>query len=302
MNLRIFALMGLLFLSSWTWADDNTPAADTSKTAVSPAAPVTAATPIPDTWKTQVIASVNLNQASFNNWAQGGTDMISWQAALNARLENDNSGTNWLNALKLQYGLTYLADQGTQISADTIDLESVLSLKTWKEVNPYLSLSAQTQFGPGYNYSASPSIEISNFLDPGYFTESAGLKYAPATFFYTRAGMGLKETVASQFESTYTVNPATGAASSVLTQLGLSWVSELNVNLFTDSHFDSKLDTFWPGGSLNQTVAEWDNLLSFKLNKIMSLNMEDDFRYDPRVYNGIQIKETLGLGFAYSLL
>jgi hypothetical protein len=51
---------------------------------------------------------------------------------------------------------------------------------------------------------------------------------------------------------------------------------------------------------LNLTVAEWDNLLSFRLGKIISLN--DDFRYDTRVYNGIQTKETLGLGFAYSLL
>lgn len=47
---------------------------------------------------------------------------------------------------------------------------------------------------------------------------------------------------------------------------------------------------------------EWDNLLSLSLNKIISVNMEDDFRYDSSVYCGLQVKETLGLGFAYSLL
>jgi hypothetical protein len=228
--------------------------------------------------------------------------MISWQAGLNAHLENDNAAVNWVNGLKLQYGLTYLSGQGTQISSDTIDLESLFTLKVWQDLNPYLSLSAQSQFGPGYDYSSTPSVEVSNFLDPGYFTESAGFKYAPATIFYTRAGLGLKETVASQFEDTYTKNLSTGTVSGELTQLGLDWVSELNVNLLKDSNFDSKLDTFWPGGSLNLTVAEWDNLLSFRLGKIISLNIEDDFRYDTRVYNGIQIKETLGLGFAYSLL
>ncbi len=298
MKVQFFALIGLLLLGSFAWADEAKTADDSATPGLTPS-PV--ATPT-DTWKKQVIASVNLNQASFNNWAQGGTDMISWQAGLNARFENDTPGINWLNTLKLQYGLTYLANQGTQISADTIDLESLYSWKIWKELNPYLSFSAQSQFGPGYNYSSTPSVEISNFLDPGYFTESAGLKYAPATFFYTRAGLGVKETVASQFEIPYSVNAGTGLASSELTQLGLDWVSELNIKLFTDSNLDSKLDTFWPGGSLSLTVAEWDNLLSFKLNKIISLNMEDDFRYDSRVYNGIQIKETLGLGFAYSLL
>ena len=125
------------------------------------------------------------------------------------------------------------------------------------------------------------------------------MKYAPATFFYTRAGLGVKETVASQFEVPYTVNPTTNLASSELTQLGLDWVSELNIKLFTDSNLDTKPGTFWPGGSLDLTVAEWDNLLSVKLGKILSLNIEDDFRYDTRVYNGIQTKETLGLGFAY---
>ncbi len=299
MKARFLALMALLLPGASAWGDDATPTAGAA-TPVSTASP--AATPIPNTWKKQVITNLTLNQASFNNWAQGGTDMISWQAGLDAHLENDNQAVNWVNGLKLQYGLTYLANQGTQISSDTIDLESLFTLKVWKDLNPYLSFSAQSQFGPGYDYSSFPSVEVSNFLDPGYFTESAGLKYAPATVFYTRAGLGLKETVASQFEDVYTKNLTTGAVSGELTQLGLDWVSELNINLLKDSNFDSKLDTFWPGGSLDQTVAEWDNLLSFRLNKIISLNMEDDFRYDTRVYNGIQIKETLGLGFAYSLL
>ena len=293
-----FILIGLLLLGPTVWADDTAPAADA-------ATPVSTPSPAPtptNIWKKQVLTNLTLNQASFNNWAQGGTNMISWQAGLNARIENDNPGTNWLNSIKLQYGLTYSENQGTQISSDNIDLESLFTLKVWKDLNPYLSFSAQSQFGPGYNYSATPAVEISDFLDPGYFTESAGFKYAPATIFYTRAGLGVKESVANQFEIPYTVNPSTGQTSRELTQLGLDLVSELNVNLLDNSNFDTKLDTFWPGGSLSLTVAEWDNLLSFKLNKIFSLNMEDDFRYDKEVYNGIQIKETLGLAVNYSLL
>jgi hypothetical protein len=42
--------------------------------------------------------------------------------------------------------------------------------------------------------------------------------------------------------------------------------------------------------------------LSVSLNKIISVNLEYDFRYDPVVYLGWQTKETLGIGFAYSLL
>jgi len=294
-SLKVLMWTCLTLSITAAWAEDAVkPDADGNS-------PAAAATPTSE-WKKQIVASMNLNQAAFNSWAQGGTDMVSWAAALNARFEQDNSGINWLNTLKLQYGLTYLANQGTQISADTIDLESVYSWKTWPKINPYLSFSAQSQFGPGYNYSVSPAVEISNFMDPGYFTESAGLKYVPDTVFNTRLGLGLKETLANQFQVPYTVDPNTSQAQSLLIQLGLSWVSELNVKLLKETSFDSKLDTFWPGGSLDHTVVEWDNLLSVNLNKIISLNVENDYRYDSKIYNGLQIKETLGLGFAYSLL
>jgi hypothetical protein len=298
MRLKTIALLGLLFLGSLAWGGESQTPADASGNTQVAAAPASVA----DDWKKQIITSMNLNQASFNNWSQGGTDMVSWQASLNARFEQNNPSVNWLNTLKLQYGLTYLANQGTQISADTIDLESVYSWKTWPKVNPYVSFAAKNQFGAGYNYSVTPSQEISNFMDPGYFTESAGLKYNPDPIFNTRVGLGVKETVASRFEVPYTLDPSTGKASGELTQVGLDWVSELNVKLLSDTNFDSKLDTFWPGGPLDLTVVEWDNLLSISLNKIISVNMEDDFRYDSSVYCGLQVKETLGLGFAYSLL
>ncbi len=261
--------------------------------------PTVTATPIStpaDDWKKQITANFNLNQGSFDNWAQGGINFLSFQAGLNARFEKDNADINWLNTVKLQYGLTNNNQQGTQITSDTIDLESVYSWKTWKVISSFISLSIENQFGPGYNYSTTPSVETSNFMDPGYFTESAGLMYTPDTVFNTRLGAALKETVANQFESVYTQNQ------NVLTQFGLTWVSELNLKLSSTSAFDSKLDTFWPGGSLNLTVAEWDNLLTIGINKLLNFTMEDDFRYDSVIYNGIQIKELAGLGVGFSLL
>jgi hypothetical protein len=261
-----------------------------------------AVTPAADVWNKQVVASLNLNQGAFSNWQQGGTNFISWQAAFNARLENDNAASNWLNTLKLEYGLTYIDGQGTRKSADNIDLESVFAFKTWPQVNPFLSFSAKSQFDAGFDYTKNPVVQTSSFLDPGYFTESAGLKYVPGPEFNTRLGAAVKETVASQYQSIYTVNPDTGALQGLLTEVGASWVSELNVKFSADSKFGSKLDLFWNGKGLDRTVAEWDNLLSIGLDKIISVNIENDYRYDPKVYLGWQVKETLGLGFAYNLL
>jgi Protein of unknown function (DUF3078) len=265
--------------------------------------PGPSATPLPaGAWKKQVIAGLGLNQASFNDWEQGGTNFISWQADLNARMEKDTPSMNWLNSLKLEYGLTYLGGQGTRKSADDIDLESVYAWKTWPKINPFASFAAKTQFDAGFDYSKDPAVQTSAFLDPGYFTESAGLKYVPGPAFQTRLGLAVKETVADRFASVYTVNPDTGAVGTELTEVGLNSVSELDWKLDSHSAFDSKLDLFWNGRSLDRTVVEWDNQLAVALDKVIHLNLEDDFRYDPVVYDGWQIKETLGLGFSLNLL
>jgi hypothetical protein len=293
------ALLATLLCGSLAWAED-TPAASSAPTSV--VAAVTGPVSVVDIWNKQVVTNLTLNQGSFNNWQQGGANFIAWQAGFNGKLEKDNPSLNWLNTLKLGYGLTYMDGQGTRITTDTIDLESVLALKTWPQVNPYVSFSAQNQFDAGYNYSANPAVQISAFMDPGYFTESAGLKYTPDPVFNTRLGVGVKETVASQFESIYTVDPSTGQPVNVLTEVGLSWVSELNCKLSTTSNLASKLDMFWNGNNLNQTVVEWDNLLSVGVSKIVSLTLENDYRWDNRVYNGWQIKETAGLSVAYNLL
>ncbi|HVZ80119.1 MAG TPA: DUF3078 domain-containing protein [bacterium] len=278
----------LMFLAAFkaVWGEDAAPAA----------------TPPVDSWKKQVVASLNLNQGAFSDWQQGGTNFISWQAAFNARLENDNAASNWLNTLKLEYGLTYIDGQGTRKSADNLDLESVFAWKTWPQVNPFVSFSAKSQFDAGFDYSQDPAVQTSAFLDPGYFTETAGLKYVPGPEFNTRLGLAVKETVADKFQAIYTVDPDTGKLQGVLTELGAGWVSELNLKFSEDSKFGSKLDLFWNGKGLDRTVAEWDNLLSIGLNKVLSVNIENDYRYDPKVYLGWQIKETVGLGFAYNLL
>ncbi len=272
-----------------SWADEDS-------------APVSASAPVStkDQWNRQVIANLNLNQAAFSNWQQGGSNFISWQGGLNASLEHDNPSINWMNKLKLAYGLTTIDGQGTRKSADEINLESVYAWKTWPQVNPFVSFTALTQFDAGFDYTQIPVKQTSAFLDPGYFTESAGLKYIPDPVFNTR--LGLKETVAGSFATLETDDPATAPVETSKVELGLSSVSELNLKLSKTSLFSSKLDLFWNGQGLDRTVASWDNMLSVSLDKIISLNCEYDFRYDPVAYYGWQTKETLGIGFSLTLL
>jgi len=255
------------------------------------------ASPTPGEWNNRIVANLNLSQGAFDNWKQGGSDFVSWQAGLSGKFEQDNASVNWRTQAKLEYGLTYVG-QETKKSADNLELESVHSWKTWPLVHPFVSLAGKTQFDAGFDYSQDPSPQTSAFLDPGYFTESAGLKFVPDEAFTTRLGVALKETVASAYASLYGVDPGKG----LLVQMGLNSVSELNLKFAENSAFTSKFDLFWNGRALDRTVMQWDNLLSLGLNKVLSVNVELDLRMDPAAYPFWQIKETLGVGFAWTLL
>ncbi|HET9869177.1 MAG TPA: DUF3078 domain-containing protein [bacterium] len=262
------------------------------------AAPATVAAPVSavDGWTQSLLADLSLNQASFDNWKAGGTNYVSWQGDLHGKLERDNPGWNWLNTLHLAYGLTYLDGQGTRKSADTMDFSSVLAWKAAPQWQPYVSLAFLSQFDTGFDYSTPSPTATSGFMDPGYLTESLGVKYAPDPVFDTRLGAAVREAFADRFAAAYSDGKG------VLMETGLNSVSDLDLKLSTDSTLLSKLDLFWNGQGLDRTVADWQNGLTVHLGKIVALTAEYDLRYDPAVYLGWQVKETLGIGVDYSLL
>ncbi|HEY5038099.1 MAG TPA: DUF3078 domain-containing protein, partial [bacterium] len=258
--MRNFLVILVVALTASTlWADTAAqPSTDeeVSFPSESATAPVTGL----DQWIKQVVFNLTLNQAQFSNWAAGGSNSLAWQTGLNANLTRDTAGINWANSAKLTYGLTSIQDQDTHISADLIDLESVLAWKTWPQIYPFVSVAALSQFGPGYDYTPTPAVQTSDFLDPGYFTEAVGLKYVPNSEFNTRLGLALKETVANQFASIYKAG----------TQLGLNWVTELNHSFTKTSIFSSKLDVFYPDQGGSHSVSQWNNTLTCKFTKIIN--------------------------------
>ena len=94
-------------------------------------------------------------------------------------------------------------------SADEIRLETVLSLRKEVLVNPYMALSLRTQFAPGYKYSDKENrLQTSDFMDPGYFTQSMGLGYSPFKGLKTRIGFALKETLTRKFPEPVSPSPS----------------------------------------------------------------------------------------------
>jgi hypothetical protein len=128
-------------------------------------------------WQQEMIGGLNLTQASFINWTQGGENYLAWQLNINFRFVKIGKKTNWETSGKLMYGSAKLGGEEFRKAIDEIKAESVLTFKVGTRLNPFVASTAETQFAPGYDYSVDPKMQISSFMDPGYIRQSVGLSF-----------------------------------------------------------------------------------------------------------------------------
>ncbi len=160
-------------------------------------------------WKVEATGSLSLTQASFSNWAQGGDNSVAWQTTLKPNFTRSEERYSWENKGKFLYGLSRVADLGTRKAADEIRFETVYTRNLGIHLDPFLAATALTQFAPGYTYDDDVRTQVSDLLDPGYFTQSAGVGYNRSDIIKTRLGATIKETVTSDFPIPYADNPDT---------------------------------------------------------------------------------------------
>jgi hypothetical protein len=251
-------------------------------------------------WKKEMVGNLNFTQNKFDNWSQGGEDSWSWQLDINAKFENDQEKYNWSNTGKFSFGQTKIGDADSRKAADEIKLESVYTYKLGEYVNPYASLSGRTQISQGYTYTDTSKISISNFLDPGYFTQSVGVGYKPNETIKTRIGAALKETVADKYP--FADDPATARIEKSRVEFGAESVTDLEYKVSENIVFKSKLEMFSNFESLNQIDANWDNLITAKVSEYINVSFNLNVFYDRDISISRQLKQTLAVGLSYSLL
>lgn len=248
-------------------------------------------------WKNEGIANLNFTQNEFDNWSQGGENTWSWQFDINAKIANDQKSYNWTNTLKISYGKTKVGDIGARKSADEIKLESVYTYKMGIYVNPYLAVTGLTQFADGYDYSKDPKVKISGFMDPGYFTQSAGIGVEPNAYIKTRLGGAIKETVTGS--DTAAIIYADGEDTRV--EYGMESVTDINYKFNEILLFTSKLELFSNLHGIDEIDVNWDNLFSAKVTKFITASLNIRLFYDKDISEKRQLKQTLAVGLSYTL-
>jgi hypothetical protein len=252
-------------------------------------------------WKNEVLGSLNLTQTSFDNWSQGGENSLSWQLNLNAKFVDDQADHIWTNIGKFVFGQIRVGDQSSRKSVDEIMLETTYAFLLGWFVDPYISLTGQTQFTQGYDYGTDPKTAVSNFLDPGYFTQSVGVGYAPNDMIKTKIGAALRETITSEYNQ-YADDPQTSTLEKTKTEVGMESVTDFVYKMEEDLVFTSNLRLFSNLIQFKQIVARWDNIITAKITQYVNVNFNYQMFYDHIISPQRQVKQSLALGINYSFL
>jgi hypothetical protein len=274
-------------------------AADTALAQESqPVVPVLADT----SWKHTMVLSANITQISFTDWSQGGENALAYALFLEGKSAYAKDAIEWVSEYKFGYGQARLGTLGIRKTDDMIDLGSVCIYKLGTIVNPYASVSLKTQFTEGVKYDAAGhAVPVSNFFDPAYIIQSAGVGYQPVPDVKTRLGAAVREII-TKTHTLYSDDPSTTQVEKEKVEGGLESVTEVVWIVMENVVLHAKFELFAPVTHFNQTTIRSDNSLSAKVNKFLSVNLNVQLINDPPVQAKTQVKEALALGFNFTLM
>ncbi|MBI4418372.1 MAG: DUF3078 domain-containing protein [Ignavibacteriales bacterium] len=268
-----------------------------------PSPPPTDSLPTQGPWKHAVVAGITMTQIAFKDWAQGGENALSYAINLNGKSNRDDDATNWSNSYRLGFGQTRLGSQGLRKTDDKIDLESVLSFIINAPIDPYASLTLKTQFASGYTYDQKTGTRtpVSKFFDPAYLTQTAGFRYKPLPQIKTRLGAGVREVITSVYR-VYADDPKTTQIEKIKVDGGFESVTNIDFELDENLVFAGRLELFSAFRALDEVIVRSDNSITAKVGKFVSVILNIQIINDTRATARTQLKETLSLGFIYTLI
>lgn len=282
-----------------------------------------------DGWYTGGLLSLNFTQTSLTNWAAGGQSSIAGNGLISLHAHRRKGKGLWENFLDIGYGLLRQdGDSRWWKTDDKIDFTS----KYGQQANDkwyYAGLvTFRTQMAPGFNYP-NDSVQISNFLAPGYLLGGIGMDYKPSKSFGAYISPATVKMTFVQDQTladagAFGVTPATYNDLGELVTPGENLRVEFggylrmfftkdiakNVNLRTN------IDLFSNYLDRPQNIdVNWETLISMEVNKYLKASIFTHLIYDHDIQIGIddnddgvidrtgprtQFKEVLGVGFAYS--
>ncbi|TXF76408.1 DUF3078 domain-containing protein [Chryseobacterium sp.] len=259
-------------------------------------------------WYFYGLNNLVINQASYSNWNAGGNDNFGINGKINYNLSYKNGKHFLENILQSGYGLIATTGQSNRKTEDNISLMSNYGYDLGKDY--YLSTGFQftTQYTAGYNYALTPdpvfADRISKFMAPGYLNAGLGVSYNPEENFQL-----IFRPLNGKF--TFVTDPLLQKAGryglerdgqSVRSELGAMVNVIYRLKIYKGITFDNQLNFFSNYLFHTERVdVAYSGTLNIRFNRFISTVVSLDMMYDHDQLQKLQRKQTLGIGFSYSL-
>ena len=287
-------------------------------------------------WNLDGKTSLQFNQLSLNNWAQGGESALSGKAAANIDLDYERNNFSISNNINLMFGMVGQEGMELQKTDDKIDASTNFAYSAFKNWSYSTFINLKTQFANGYKYPDDSTL-ISSFFAPAYLTLSLGMKYKPDNeFLCILSPASGKLTIVNDQElankGAYGVKPAViNDSTGTVIRKGENFKAEFGINVLLkikkkiaeDIIAESKLNLYnnyldeMENNRWNIDV-DWESNISFAVNDYISTNLYLHMIYDHNIkisqyeeINGeevktgegprLQFKESFGIGLNFQL-
>lgn len=259
-------------------------------------------TAVDTTWQREAVGSISFSQANFDNWASGGENTLAYQFDLGGKLINNNDKYTWTNTGKIAFGNSKIGDTDAKKTIDEIRAESLL-IYLWKfQPDPYFSVKGETQLAPGYNYGENEKTQVSAFLDPAYFTQSAGFIYVPTDELSVRFGAAVKETITKDYSVPFSDDPETEEIETTKVEPGVESVISFSKKINDNTLVNSTIDLFNNFKGFDATDIRWDTDITTQITKFINVKFNVKLFYDEDISTKRQLNQSLLLGISYTLL
>jgi hypothetical protein len=263
-------------------------------------------------WVNKAKLSLGLTQSAFSsNWTGDEVGSVAWLTVADFLSDGQwKPSMRLTNTLTLAFGQTHQQRDdrsswlGPQKSEDKIDYDGTLRFTLGRFVDPFVALAFDSQF-----YQRVDGV--TQVLNPLQFTESAGIAKA----FYDTVSRHLLTRIGVAFRQRYD-HFALAPLDRATNDAGLEWrttgrfataedktVFKSELTVFQALYFSGEEAEFAVFGEdrWKTTDVRWQNSLSNKLNRWMSLELYFEYLFDEQLDKAGQFKQTMGVGVTAQL-
>ncbi|MGB3617256.1 MAG: DUF3078 domain-containing protein [Catalinimonas sp.] len=269
------------------------------------------AAPATDTsyWNRSFSFGVNFNQASFSgNWTAGGVNSIAVGSLLLAKADYERGPHSWENVLDMQYGVVSNEGQGFRKTADRLFFDSKYGRAISPKWDLFVATNFLTQFAQGFRYEENPqggerARKISDLLAPAFLTAAWGFEFKPDDYFRLRLSP-FSPRLTFVNDTTLYRNVPQNYGVEIGERVRYEWLAAqimatyertFNERLTVQSRY--QLFANYETLAADAVDHRFDLSVAAQVTRFISVNLSTTVLYDIDQDSGVQLAQTLGIGF-----